>query len=68
MKNILGHVWKYDRSYENNICSRCEIIVFESNDGNIYIANSWRGEKYYGMNNILLEITCDEVMIKNLLE
>ena len=68
--NYLGHDFKYNGfHYDNFTCIKCGIISFRDLvEGIYYIANRWRGEKYYGKENLPLELNCEEIIIKSIIE
>jgi len=73
MFDILGHNFseyeKYGRhSSHYFICLKCKIVIFKTDDGTCFINNSWRGPEFWGVDNIRLNLTCSEVIIKNIIE
>lgn len=68
--SYLGHYFEYNGiKYDNFTCLKCGIISFRGiTDDIYYIANRWRGKEYYGVPNIPLELNCEEVIIKNIIE
>ena len=68
-ENYLWHDFTYNGiKYDNFTCIKCGMIAFMDSDRIYYIANRWRGEAYYGLPNIELTLTCEEVIIKNIIE
>lgn len=52
------------------ICERCKVIVMDINtlseNGKLLISNYW--SKTFGQNNIELNLSCDEILIKKMVE
>lgn len=70
MIDVLDHEFENKSLYDCDdyyVCSKCQIVVFENYDTHkIYIGNDWN--KTPGMDNQELNIKCDEVIIKSIIE
>jgi hypothetical protein len=75
-KNHMGHEFVHNSETGNvgsrciyYTCSKCKIIIFNTEDKyerKIFISNDWTGTPFEP--NDELNLTCDEVIIKNIIE